>query len=374
MTSWTGLQRREGCGFLRWLKKETALERGFDDLAGALRLLLDDWVRSEQDVREVWAATSAVVAQCNEEDTYCMPGAARAYAWLHLLDRYVRTWFALQRLVEQRILPMGKEGVHALDVGTGPGPSAFAVHDFFAAMVRYSEGPGSRRWRQPTRIACVEFADRMNHFRHNLAERLYVGGAPKAVLQVCGHIRDFRSVSPARERRKENERLRNAEDHYWDEDSGESESESLYSPEEANWMANDLHRYRLFMFSNFLTNPCTVERFRRNLTDLLSDAHPGSVLLLVGGKGHDYPEVYGEVAGLARDAGFSREAECGEVSCSGAGMHRRVHAEQVGFYRRLRDIVGDLHAADSVATELTREFEGELPGKSPKSAVRAWRK
>ena len=374
MRGWTGLQCREGCGFLQWLENDQALKAGFSGLAGALRSLLEDWVRTEEDVHEVWAAVPAVMGQCNEAATYGMPGAARAYAWIHLLDRYVRTWLALQRLVEYSILPMGSEGVRVLDVGTGPGPSSFAVHDFFAATVRYSEGPGRQSWRQPARINCVESAARMNHFRHHLAERLSPNGGQGSILDMCNHIPDFESISPARQRKELNEQLRDAYDDYYDEDRAEWVSEQCYTTDEANAMANVLHRYRLFTFSNILTEASTVKRFRQNLVDILSDAHPGSVLLLVGGRGRHYPKIYGDVAGLARDAGFSGEAECPQVSCSDAGMDRLVHAEQVWFYRRLRDIVGDLSVADPIAKDLRMEFEGEKPATFSESDVRAYRK
>ncbi len=374
MRGWTGLQCREGCDFLQWLEKDQALRAGFSGLAGALHSLLEDWVRTEEDVHEVWAAVPAVIGQCNKAATYGMPGAARAYAWIHLLDRYVRTWLALQRLVEYSILPMGSEGVGVLDVGTGPGPSAFAVHDFFAAMVRYSEGPGSQSWRQPARINCVESAARMNRFRHHLAERLYANGAQKSVLDMCRHTLDFRSIDPARERAELNARLREAYDDFYDEDRGEWESEQCHTADEANAMANVLHRYRLLTFSNVLTEMSTVKRFWQNLVDILSDAHPSSVLLLVGGRGRHYPKIYGDVAGLAQDAGFSREAECPQVSCSDAGMDRLVHAEQVWFYRRLRNFVGDLSVADPIAKDLKIEFEGEKPATFGKSDVRAYRK
>ena len=269
---------------------------------------------------------------------------------------------------------MGKEGVRVLDVGTGPGPSAFAVHDFFAAMVRYSDDGRSESWRQPTRIACVESEGEMNHFRHHLAERMVVKGVPKSILDMCGHIPDFESISPARERSEENRRLRNAEDHYWDEDSGGWVSEAQYTPEEANWMANTLHRYRLFTFSNFLATKGSVECYRQNLIDILSDAHPGSVMLLIGARGGDYPEIYRDVAGLAQDTGFSRKAERATVACLDAGMDRMVQAEQVWFYRRLRYIGGEPPAESKIVRELVKELEGEKPHTLSASAVRAWRK
>ena len=214
----------------------------------------------------------------------------------------------------------------------------------------------------------------MNRFRHYLAERLHFEGAPDAMLDMCGHTKNLRSISPARDRGELNKHLRDAYEDYYDEDSCEWVSEASHTPEEANYMANALHRYRLFTFSNFLTTLSMVDTVRKNLIEILTDAHPGSVLLLIGGKTANYSDIYRYVAGLARDAGFSLEAECPEVSCSDAGMDRLVHAEQVWFYRRLRAIGGDLSAGDPVTRELRREFEDEKPDESPKSAVRAWRK
>ena len=367
------MQRREGIDFLQWLEDRQALRTGLNSLADCLWCLLEEWVRTKEDVEEVWAAAPFVRGRCNDPDTYGMRGAARAYAWLHLLDRYVRTWLSLECLAKQSILPMGSEGVRVLDVGTGPGPSAFAVHDFFAAMVRYSEGSGSESWRQPARITCVESSVRMNHFRHHLAERLFVTGAPKAILDVCNHIPDFQSISPVRERTDLNKRLRDAYDDYYDEHQEEWVSEPSYTPEEANRTANVLHRYRFFTFSNYLTTKSTVDASRQNLIDILSDTQPGSVLLLIGAKGGHYSDIYRDMAGLARDAGFSREAEPGLVSCSDAEMGEMIHEEGARFYRRLRAIAGDLPDGDPIARKVKREFEEDYVS-SPRSAVHAYRK
>ena len=65
---------------------------------------------------------------------------------------------------------MGKYGVRALDVGTGPGPAAFAILDFYTAMSEFSEITYRPRWRQPPYVTCVELDRNANHFRHLLAE------------------------------------------------------------------------------------------------------------------------------------------------------------------------------------------------------------
>ena len=371
---WTGLQRHQGPDFLQWLQDGQALQTGFGALANALQVLLEDRVRTREDVLDLWAAVPAVVSQCNEPDTYRMPGAAPTYAWLHLPDRYVRTWLALQLLVKQCLLPMGREGVRTLDVGTGPGPSAFATHDFYAAMVKYAEVSKNERWRQPARLTCIESTGAMNHFRHLLAEFLFAQGTPKGVLDMCGHIPDFQSIHPSRERAELNEQLRKTYDDYYDERLDEWDSTPCYTPEEANYIANTYHRYRLFTFSNFLTELSTVSYFRANLIDILSDARPGSVLLVIGGTGHDYPDIYGEMAALARDAGFSRRVEHMSVSCSDAEMGDIVYTEGARFYRRLKHIAGDLPDDHPITKEVKAHFEGEKRIAPRSSAIRAYRK
>ena len=194
--TWTALQRREGSDFLRWLDETQALRAGFRALSNGLLAVLKDQVQTEEQVRELWAAVPAVLSRCNDLKTYWLPGAPLAYAWLHLPERYVRTWQALKLLVENCLLPMGKHGVRALDVGTGPGPSAFATHDFYVAMTNYAELSGKGHWHQPPNLTCVESSIPMNSFRHQLAEVLAMYGAPQSVLAMCGNDGELESILP----------------------------------------------------------------------------------------------------------------------------------------------------------------------------------
>ena len=227
---WTGRQRRQGGEFLQWLGDRQALQAGFRVLAKSLHELLEHRVRTAEDALEVWAAMPAVMGDCDKPETFGKAEAASAYSWLHLLDRYVRTWLALERLVEHCLLPMGKEGVRALDVGTGPGPSAFATHDFYAAMTEFADVSGNELWQQPPEITCVESAGPMNHFRHLLAEFMEMNDTPRSVLAMCSNIGGFESVLPTEERRAMNRSLRWAEDSYYDEYTKEWESELRYTP------------------------------------------------------------------------------------------------------------------------------------------------
>ena len=219
----------------------------------------------------------AVLERCNDLATYDSLHAGIAYSWLHLLDRYARTWLALEQLLRHRVLPMGRHGVRVLDVGTGPGPSAFATHDFYAAMEHYARSENAANWLQPPDITCVEKASVMNHIRHIVAEHLGIRGAPRSVLAMAGGIHDFSTILPTRQRREMEESLRREYDEWYDDQREEWHIDPVYTPEEANREANSYHRYRLFTFSNFFTTPEKIKGLQANFEDILSDAHAGSV-------------------------------------------------------------------------------------------------
>ena len=370
---WTGLQRRQGAEVLRWLRVSKALQTGFSALRSNLHALLEERVQTKEDALKVWTAVPSVMGECDDPDTFTKPETVSAYSWLHLPDRYVRTWLTLQEFVKHFLLPMGKEGVRVLDVGTGPGPAAFATHDFYAAMTAYAEVSGNELWRQPPDMTCVESSRAMNSFRHHLAEFMAMHGAPHSVLAMCSDIGDFESILPTEGRRALNHSLRGQEDEYYDEEREQWDSDLRYTPEEANEIANNQHRYRLFTFSNFLTNTTIVDKFDANLTDILNDAGAGSVLVLIGGKEGEYERVRQKVADLAHKAGFSRTIENLRVSSQDAAMHDAEYAEQLRFYRRLKCIAGDLHDLEEV-NWIKKYFEKDKAGSWGTSAIHAYRK
>lgn len=371
---WTDLQRHEGSDFLNWIKDNKTLGKKFDVLANALRIFLQRNIRTANDACAIWTAAPAVLSRCNELATSEIPGAPAAYAWLHLLDRYVRTWLALKRLIKENCLPMGKDGVRALDIGTGLGPSAFAIHDFYSAMVEFSEVSGNSKWRQPVHLTCVEFDAGTNHLRHHLAEIMYEEGGRKSkdVLAMCNALPDFSRFHPTQERKQSFQYLRNQEDEYYDEVANEWTSEPRYSPDEANAMAQSLYRYRLFAFSNFLTTPELVKRFEPNLADSLCDAHPGSVVLVLGGKGGSYPEIYNSVDRLAVTAGFQLKVESHFVSSSDSEVSDRVYEEGRRFYEFLKKLAPN-ECNNKEIRAIKAHFE-KSPRSAPSSQVWAYRK
>ena len=96
---WTHLQRRDGQAVRDWLHRERRLRIGFEALALALRGTLHVRVRKAADALDVWHSVPAVLEECNEPATYRKRQVEMAYAWLYLLERYVRTWLSLERLL-----------------------------------------------------------------------------------------------------------------------------------------------------------------------------------------------------------------------------------------------------------------------------------
>lgn len=142
--SWTRLQMQEGPALLDWLESNEILAQRFDTLAKAFHWLLEMEVRTAKDAIAVCKAVPAAYKCLNNQSVYENLHPAISYIGLHLLDRYVRTWLAMVKLVEACCLPLAKYGVNVLDSGTGPGPSAFAVHDFYAAVTKFSGETRSR--------------------------------------------------------------------------------------------------------------------------------------------------------------------------------------------------------------------------------------
>ena len=270
---------------------------------------------------------------------------------------------------------MGRYGVRVLDVGTGPGPSAFATHDFYAALEDYAQATDALDWQQPPDITCVECAHSMNHIRHLLAEHLFSTGAPRSVLGMTGGLHDFCAIRPTRERRQIEHNLRNQYEEYYDEHQEEWHDEPTHTPEEANREANSHHRYRLFTFSNFLTSPERVSAFQENLNDILVDARPGSVLLMIGATGGCYPDIQKQMARLADAGGFRRRNDPKPVATVEARLDGRLREEVSFFYRLLKELAGDLPAHESgAAAQFRGECEGDRQMTFPRSTVHAFRK
>ena len=300
------MMAEEGTDFIAWLGGNSVLRHSISIPASVISQLLLAEIDTEIAARKFWHGVPRALSHESPETMDEDWGIVRAYAWLHFLERYARTWSALQYLVEECRLPMGRDGVKTLDVGAGLGPVAFAIHDFYAAMMEFAVETDHPKWHQPPDITCVERATGFSAMRSQLWEmaHLVTRGYWPSGLSGWNNLTDFKEIRPNQERADEFARLRGADITYWDEVREEEESELLYTEQEAHEQSQSMHRYRLFVFANFFTSRESVDEMAENLGELLADANPGSVLLVMGGEGGDYPGIYKRLRSIAVEAGF----------------------------------------------------------------------
>ena len=297
-TSWRQILKSHSGSFLTWLDKTNRKYEMLDCLARKLSDFLIARIRSEADAREFWNTIPCIRAACNDLSTYELPWAGEAYAYVHLLLRYHRTWAVLKHLTAEAVLPLGRHGVRVLDVGTGPAPVLYAIDDFYSSLYRFAQDSGIQELCiPPPELDCIENSPNMARFMHHFSE-------------YCGRrgpfgpsLDNFEDLDFPAERKSyfKNNRYKT----YWDNSTEEYEDwDDSYLVEEES---NSLFRFRLVVFSNFLTLGCTVSHFEKELRTLFDDLRPGSVVIILGATGGDYQEIFERLGQMARDANMRHD-------------------------------------------------------------------
>ena len=99
-----------------------------------------------------------------------------------------------------------------------------------------------------------------------------------------------------------------------------------------------MHRYRLFVFANFFTSRKLVDEMADKLGELLADANPGSVLLVMGGEGNDYPGIYEELRRIAVGAGFRIIVPDARASSEISSVDDIVSAESLAVFEHVQQL------------------------------------
>ena len=183
------------------------------------------------------------------------------------------------------------------------------------------------------------------------------------------NLTDFNEIRPNQERADEFARLRGADITYWDEIREEEASELLYTDQEANEQSQSMHRYRLFVFANFFTSRELVDDMAEKLGELLADANPGSVLLVMGGERRDYPGIYEEMRRIAVAAGFRIIVPDASASSEISSVDDIVSAESLRVFEHAQKL------APNDNPKIVALGDSFAQGKVfPANAIRAFRK
>lgn len=159
--------------FFRWRDSSGVAIGKMTTFARAVHrtIVAQGWWRSS--LAEIAPRLPEVLRDCDNL-TFNTEAEVRAYAALHLVDRYGRVLQVLEYLFAIGRLPLRHAGVAALEVGAGPAPALYAIHDFCDDLVRWP-GRGEDWSTGPLRISdALDRASGWDHFLHGLSEKLIV--------------------------------------------------------------------------------------------------------------------------------------------------------------------------------------------------------
>jgi hypothetical protein len=268
--TWRRLLRSHAEEFLEWAESTGKRFALFDRLAGALETFLlrrlDCGVESSAICQQFVDAIPRVLSHC-DEPIYDEPFVAEAYAFVHLLERYRRFAQALDWLLRAGIIPMRKIGTDVIEVGAGAGSALYATADFYELLTYYSEFKGLAALKIPLpKLHPVEVSDSMVYVMHWISELAEREGPFQR------KVGDFAGLDFHRRRAEDRDAIIRA--------IGSDAFVTDISDRLFDWQ--DQWRYNLGIFSYFLTQECSIERFRAELVHLFQSMRAGGVVLVMG--------------------------------------------------------------------------------------------
>lgn len=386
---------------VEWMRSSGTAQRMFMDVCAAVETTVE-WLVQGDSQRARWVIrqypqvlTSCDVLQFND------PAQALAYLILHLPDRYCRMFQVLERLFLSARLPLGRrrdlataDSFAAIDIGAGPGPGIIAIRSFYAALAHYA-AMRDPQWPIAT-LGCATIVERsrampyiMDRFALALAamERGFdVPGRPAGLISSNPMAAELgRSAIPrevdhddfaALDVREEHNRTRRARE-------ARLYEEHDLTPAEAHWYAYNEpagmpSSYALAVMMNFLTTTDAIPKFTDALQRLMRRSLvPGGTILVIGGAGGQYRDIYPELDGRARAARLQVLSDFGDPLQAG---HREEELAVLrtmtrSVWNKLEALAGDVEQTRDELRALRAAdiFDESVPFRLPRFRVRAYR-
>lgn len=365
MATWRRTLLENSNQFLAWLDSKNRAEAALEKLASDLFNFICSQVQTADDARALWNVIPDVRAACNFETTYEKDFAAEAYAYVHLLDRYWRTFDVLREITSRGALPIASNGVQALDVGTGPGPTPYAIQDFYELLRQYGHEHGLTLFQKQTlKVSIVEKSTSMQRFLHHFSERSLRAGPFGADSE------DLSMLDFAQEREKVRQKL--LREDWYEAETGDYYP--TYSPCEANNLSQAHHRYRLAIFSNFFTLNETVEFFAPRVSNIYSDLRHGGTVIILSAKSGHYGPIHKRLEELAIASGLKPLPEVPTVL--GGDTYDRVAASIKLTQNRIFNYLENTAGTPLVKDKQWPDYwnPNPHPGRRTEFALRVYRK
>jgi len=228
---------------------------------------------------------------------------ALAYAGLHLLDRYGRVNQVLEYLIRIGRLPLRIRGARVLEVGAGPAPALYAARDFYAALLSWP-GLGDVECGPLATFDTLDRGQAWDRFLHHLSESLMGvrgGTLEDGSLAFGRSVHDFKGFD-VKQRHHESvghsaARIANEFDAADEPISDATARQMAYEQG-----VREPSAYDMVFLCNFLTQPSMLENFEPEFRSLAFSLTPGGLLIVLGGIGNSYPELYSKVKAIAASA------------------------------------------------------------------------
>ncbi len=263
--------------------------RRFLELNFLLKDFLTSYIKNDSEYASLIASQLLNVLKYCDEITYEEQGTAEAYALLHFLDRYHRFQIIFDTLNSHRIMPIKSQRIDILDVGTGPGPSMYAISDFYTNLHKVSIAQHLTDDSDKFSIDYVERSRRFRNWLHHFTEHVNYycpSQKPWKVPFHHGTFHDFEGL-------EFNQRITfNDQD-----DDGEFVTRSYI----------EKHRFDVIIFSNFLTTTEQVVNYSDELRNCVRFLRNNGILIIVGAKSQStkYNAIYEEISKVILSENYS---------------------------------------------------------------------
>lgn len=326
--TWRRLLKLHGQEYRAWLDENEKRFQIFNKLAEDLEYFVINSLKprpyehaSTDDLCKMFVdCIPDVLGKCDDAQIYEQYMAALAYAHVHLLERYRRFWDVLLRLLDQAVLPMSRNELEVLDVGTGPAPALYAIYDFYQLIQEFAQEKGYPSLAIPfPKLSSVESSRNMGHFMHLFSEVSQRTRGPHARTFHDFKGLDFTKVraEAIKEHREMWKMNKGKQWHdYFDNQtqSWESWSEEMEDPKSLN----ELYRYNFVIFSNFLTKESDVKEWKEELKATFLSVKNGGIVAVTGGSENlpKYKPIYPLVREIAKEAHLDQRIPVsGEIAC-----------------------------------------------------------
>jgi hypothetical protein len=185
-------------------------------------------------------------------------------------------------------MPMKETGIDVLDIGTGPGPSMFAVSDFYSERFGQADALHSDHRRPAFKIDYVERSVEFRNWLHHFTE--YANSCSPTsqrwyVPYHHGTFHDFRDIE-------------------FDQELSSWEPDDDGGGEYVSYIQR--RRYDLITFSNFLTTRDQIIQFKDELQNCARFLRHKGILLVVGATDASakYKDVYDALSKVILGRGY----------------------------------------------------------------------